>query len=106
MEQEVRGAKKMRYVIDIDGCICKNKHPDYENSTPVKKVIDKINKLYDEGHTITLYTARGASSGKDWSELTKKQLKEWGVKHHRLLCNKPAGDVYVDDKAVNIKEWV
>ena len=51
------------YVIDIDGTICtKNcelKGSDYSDSKPIYSRIDKINKLYDEGHKIIYLTARG-----------------------------------------------
>ena len=36
---------------------------------------------------------------------TKKRLAEWGVKHHELILGKPAGDVYIDDKGVNVKDF-
>ena len=44
--------------------------------------IEKINKLYDEGHTIIYYTARGLKSGRGeqhYRPITEQQLKEWGV---------------------------
>jgi len=59
----------------------------------------KINKLYDEGHIIKIFTARGQGSGNDFSKITKKQLKLWGVKYNELL-EKPEADFYVDDKAM------
>ena len=43
------------------------------------------------------------NSGKDWTELTIKQLKEWGCKYHEVKLGKPAYDVWVDDKAINDK---
>jgi hypothetical protein len=30
---------------------------------------------------------------------THDQLLGWGVKFHKLFLGKPAGDVYIDDKA-------
>ena len=38
-----------------------------------------INKLYDEGHTVVYWTARGSTTGIDWGDLTQNQLKEWGL---------------------------
>jgi len=98
----------MRYVVDIDGTICTQREKgDYENAEPLPERIEKINKLYDEGHTIWFFTARGSETGINWRELTEKQLKDWGVKYHRLLFGKPSADRYIDDKAVNAneKEW-
>jgi len=92
----------MIYIVDIDHTICDNKNSDYPNSTPYTKRIEKINKLYDEGHEIIYWTARGGNSGIDWTELTTKQLNEWGVKYHELRMFKPKYDVWVDDKA----QWI
>ena len=68
---------------------------------PYKDRIEKINRLYDNGDTIVYWTARGSTTGLDWTELTSKQLKEWGVKYHELKLGKPHYDVFICDKAVN-----
>ena len=88
-----------RYIVDIDGTICETIDGDYNGSRPLNDRIDKINALYDDGHVIIYWTARGALSGKDWSGLTYHQLKSWGCKFHELRMNKPHYDVWVDDKA-------
>ena len=82
------GCKLVIYV-DIDNTICNTENSDYENSTPRQDQIDKINKLHDEGHEIIYWTARGTQTGIDWSNVTKKQFKEWGVKYHDLKFGKP-----------------
>ena len=46
---------------------------------PYKDRIDVINKLYDDGHEIHYWTARGATRGIDWTDLTREQLEEWGL---------------------------
>lgn len=99
----------MNYVFDIDGTICTNTNGDYWLAKPILERVRIVNKLHDEGHEITLFTARGmGSSGNDeqeahkkWKELTEIQLREWGVKYNQLFLGKPAGDVYIDDKGVN-----
>ena len=51
---------------DIDNIICKtNSKNDYIKSKPVKQNIKVINKAYDQGFEIILYTARymGRSNG-------------------------------------------
>jgi len=35
-----------------------------------------------------------------WRGLTEVQLLSWGVKFHNLFFGKPAGDLYIDDKAI------
>jgi len=67
--------------------------------------IKKINKLYQEGHTIIYWTARGAVSGVDWTDVTKKQLKVWGAQYHDLRMNsKPHYDLLICDKTKRIEE--
>lgn len=90
----------MKYVIDIDGTIC-TQECNYGEAKPFDKIVKRINMLYDEGHIIWLFTARGTDTSIDWSELTVSQLADWGLKYHRLLFGKPSADKYVDDKAVN-----
>ena len=94
----------MNYVFDIDGTICST-NCEYKDAIPYQQVIDWINKKYDEGHNIELFTSRGKSSGIDWSEFTKEQVKSWGVKHHKLTLGKPAYDIFIDDRAINNEDW-
>lgn len=92
--------------IDIDETICNSPNkPDYTTSTPIKENIAKANKLYDEGHLIVYWTARGTATGVDWSDLTKQQLDAWGVKRHGLKFGKPSYDLFIDDKNINTKDW-
>jgi mannose-6-phosphate isomerase-like protein (cupin superfamily) len=91
-------------IFDIDGTIC-TQESDYTQAKPIQEVIDKLNKKYDEGYRIVLFTARGTETGIDWSLITTDQLKEWGVKYDDLLFGKPAGLKYIDDKGINIYQW-
>lgn len=93
----------MKYVIDIDGTIC-TQEDDYEDAKPLKENIERFNKLYDEGHTVWYFTARGTETGIDWTETTKTQFEKWGVKYHELLFGKPSADVYIDDRCENINK--
>ena len=91
--------------VDIDNTICHTENSDYENSTPRWKQIFKINKLYDEGHEIVYWTARGGNSGIDWSRFTKRQLDEWDCKYTRIETQKkPSFDLFIDDKSKRIEE--
>jgi histidinol phosphatase-like enzyme len=92
----------MIFRVDIDGTLCNKTDGKYELAKPIKKNIEKINKLYDEGHKIILWTARGKLTGMDWKELTKKQVKEWGIKFHEISFDKPHFDILFDDKAEKI----
>ena len=97
----------MIYCFDLDGTICTSvKNSEYELAVPDQEMIFRINTLYDLGHTIKIMTARGCVSGRDHTELTQKQLIEWGVKHHELIMNKkPEADYFIDDKAINVYDW-
>ena len=99
--------KTLIYCFDIDNTICRTDELDYINSKPIRERIERINALYDLGHIINLYTARGSNSGIDYEKLTLKQISEWGLKFHNLYLGKPAADIYIDDKAINSElfEW-
>lgn len=94
----------MTIYVDIDETIFMTQNMDYENSQPFLERIQKINKLYDEGHTIVYWTARGSRKQIDWTELTRKQLKDWGAKYNELRTDKPFYDLFVEDKSVKIEE--
>ena len=96
----------MIYCFDIDGTICTNTNGDYPNAIPYPNIIKKVNELYDQGNEIILNTARGATTGIDWRKETEVQMKAWGVKYHILFLGKPGADIYIDDKAINIKDWI
>ena len=93
--------------IDIDETICNSPDKlDYSISTPIYENIHKANKLYNEGHYIVYWTARGSVTGKDWSKITLKQFSEWGVKYHELKFGKPYYDLFIDDRNLNTKNWI
>jgi hypothetical protein len=94
------------YCFDIDGTLCTNTEGRYESADPFPDVIARLNALFEKGHTIYLYTARGATTGIDWRTTTEAQLHRWGVQYHKLFFGKPTADLYIDDKCVNIVEWL
>ena len=98
----------MRVFVDIDETICFYDGVDrlgYKNAITNEKNIAKINKLYDEGHEITYWTARGSYSGIDYLELTANQLDEWGCQYHELsVGEKPNYDLLICDKTKRIEE--
>ena len=91
---------------DIDNVICKTgKDKNYKKSKPILKNIKTINLLYEKGHQIHYWTARGANSGKNWDELTVQQLNSWGVRYNSINMGKPHYDIWIDDKAINAKHF-
>ena len=102
---KTRSGNYMIIYVDIDGTICYTENSDYENSIPNFIHILKINKLYDEGHEIVYWTARGGTTGKSWRTFTKKQIDNWGCKYHHVsVGEKPLYDLVIDDKAKRIEE--
>ena len=106
--------KAKEIFVDVDGTICTQKNNpnfmdqahDYEGVEPYPERIKDINKLYSAGAHNTYWTARGCKSGIDHTELTKKQLKEWGALYHDLqVGNKPHFDVYICDKSYNADDY-
>jgi uncharacterized HAD superfamily protein len=77
------------FLIDIDGTICDDiRNEDshlYLDAKPIEGSIEQINKWYDEGHTITFFTAR---EEKD-REVTLLWLQNNNVKFHGLIMDKP-----------------
>ena len=97
--------------IDIDETICfyddftsLDQTRDYSSAKPNFENISKINKMYDEGHNIIYWTARGSRSGIDWYDFTLDQLKSWNVKFHELYCDKPYYDLFIEDRSKRIEE--
>lgn len=91
-----------KYFIDMDNTLCFTENSDYESSKPITERINYVNELKNNGHHITIWTARGSTSGIDHKDLTMKQLAEWNVKYDELLMKKPSYDIYIDDKSFNV----
>lgn len=98
--------------VDIDDTIADfaigDSKTNYYLARPIPINIEKVNKLYDEGHTIIYYTARSSVSvhkRKEYTELTIKQLNEWGCKYHDVsVGEKPPYDMLICDKSRRIEE--
>jgi len=98
------------YVIDLDGTLCNTERTEegwrYLEAEPYLDRIEKVNKLYDEGHTIIIETARGCGSGRDWYPDTFDQLKRFGLRFHTLRTGvKHGGDYFIDDKGINADDF-
>ena len=68
--------------------------------------IEYVNSLFDLGHTIVYWTARGSGTGIDWSDVTMRQFENWGVKFHDVRFGKPVYDLFIDDKSINSSEML
>ena len=97
-------------MVDIDGTICKQdgdpRNPDdgysFRTAEPFTKRIEYFNSLYEEGHYLQYWSARGCWEGNDTLQETREQLDSWGVKYNDVAVFKPFYDIWIDDKAVGV----
>jgi|TARA_R110000824_G_scaffold167062_3_gene343854 capsule biosynthesis phosphatase len=101
-----------RLIVDCDGVIADKNHGGiYANAGPLQHGIDQVNKLYDAGFEIVLYTARyGDRENGNMHRQYERGYVEWinwleehGVKYHHAYMGKPAGVLYIDDKAARVR---
>ena len=99
---------------DLDDVICKRdiegkNIEKYKRCVPINDMVEIVNRCYDNGNHIIIYTARGMNVfNKDVSKiyknlykLTTDHLEKWGVKYHELIMGKIHYDILIDDKAIN-----
>jgi len=102
---EAVSVRPRKLVIDIDGVLAEAvPELDYARAGPIRDNIARVNALYAAGCHITLYTARGSGTGKDWQAVTAAQMASWGVQYHELRFGKPPADYYVDDRLVSLSQ--
>lgn len=115
----------MKIAIDLDMTICispkENEVIEALKIKPIEKLVEEgffdwhlknavlisgaketINGLYDQGHTIIVYTARNS---KTYRQITKKWLKDKGIRYHKLIMDKPFYNILIDDRAIQFKSW-
>lgn len=100
-----------KIVVDCDGVIAdKNCGGNYSKADPLKHGIEQVNKLHDMGYEIILFTARyGERKKGNLNLMYEAGYREWtdwlekhGVKYHHAYMGKPAGVLYIDDKAARV----
>lgn len=98
--------KKVKsFCFDIDGVIATlTPDNDYTKADCNPMMVAAVNALYDAGHEIILFTARGTKTGIDWTGTTREQMKRWGVRYHDLRFGKPAAEYYIDDRMLSFDD--
>jgi capsule biosynthesis phosphatase len=100
-----------KLIVDCDGVIAdKNHGGEYSKADPLRHGIEQVNKLYDAGYEIVLFTARyGEREKGNIHRQYERGYREWtdwlqkhGVKYHHAYMGKPAGVLYIDDKAARV----
>lgn len=97
---------------DLDNTICNTPSKNYKKSKPKKRIINLINKLYNSGYIIKIFTSRFMGRNKENKIKAKKQgyiftrnqVNSWGLKYHSLILGKPSYDIFVDDKNDSFKK--
>jgi hypothetical protein len=64
---------------------------------PRDEMIELVNDLYKQNHTIIIYTARR----EEVREETEYFLDKWDVMYHALDMEKPGYDLLIDDRAIS-----
>lgn len=92
----------MVYAVDIDGTLCIDQHGwlEYEKAVPILENIEKINRLYDEGNTIIIFTARYSEG----TVVTVEWLNKHGVKYHEIVFDKVIANCYIDNDSKKMEE--
>ena len=106
--------KKKIICFDLDNVLCRTIGSNYNKSKPIKKNINLVNKLFEKGYYIKIFTARfmGRNNNsiikakKQGYSFTMTQLIKWQVNFHELIFGKPSFDIYIDDKSFFFdKKW-
>ena len=105
-----------RIIIDLDDTICRTFNGDYQNSSPIWEVIEKIRAYKEQGFEIAIHTSRNMRTysgnlGKinantlpiiiDW-------LERHEVPYDEIYAGKPwcgTEGFYVDDRSVRPDEF-
>ena len=90
--------------VDVDGTLCEwesRTADDMRNCKPIQTTIDLVNALYYSWAHIVISTAREQI----FYTVTQNRLEEHNVRFHWInMKRKPWGDLYIDDKCINVKD--
>ena len=105
-------------VMDIDGTLCeiKSKEQSYLDVIPKFNILEKLNKMKQEGFYIILYTSRqmrtyDGNIGKIYANTGKilfQWLEKYDIPFDEIYFGKPwcgKNGFYVDDKAIRPSEF-
>lgn len=86
-------------VVDFDGII--SEYHGWKGEFNYGKVIKEaylyLKKAKETGYKIIIFTSR------NWIEHTtlEKYLNDNNICYDMIICGKPIGDIYIDDRAIN-----
>lgn len=112
--------KKKIFLVDLDYTLCipnldvEDPYTRYGLAIPKIEMINKVNELYNLGHIIKLYTARGMiSCNEDLNlieklvgNITRTWLKDNNVNYHHLIFGKQYGNYFIDDTLITFDDFL
>lgn len=104
----------MTAIFDLDDTISVHRNRDYENAVPIKATVERMRALKAAGWRICIYSARGQHSCRGNLALIEARnrsiVEKWLAKHNvpcdELVFGKPLGDIYIDDKGMNLSDFL
>jgi len=88
-------------MVDFDSTLTKGTGDpwwvDSLDEEPRWEMIELVNDLYKQNHTIIVYTARDEKVRDE----TQYFLDKWNVRHHALRMEKPGFDLLIDDRTIS-----
>jgi len=88
-----------RVLIDLDGVLAEDTYPSPVIGDPIWAGLDLVEDFFKAGYEVVIHTARPVSH--------LPRIREWLEKYsladtiYDIVCDKPQGWVYVDDRAWN-----
>lgn len=102
-----------RIVVDFDDTIALPVNRDWGNALPNLPLIEKLNKLSEDGWIIDIFTARGSISCATRDDARDKYLggmieylERHNVRYNSISFDKPLASYYIDDKAITPETFI
>lgn len=100
-------------LIDFDGTMCPFSWPG-KPGEPYPNMVEEVNRLYDRGYDIVVFTARawsgwdrpemGGPDGPNSTRVRVQEVRDWlaryGVKYNRITAEKQPCVMVIDDSAI------
>ena len=111
-------SKFLKIAVDFDGTLCQYAFPGIGEPTQDQKdLMVRLIEMRNDGHKIILWTNRG--DNEEYNSLTEviDWCRERGLEFDAVNTNLPGqkklsgpspkimADIYIDDLAVNVKDW-